>query len=221
MTRQAFAPFVILSFHAVLHSHLDRPDPFIWHHSTSPPHTLRLRVHRGPLFTRPPPFFLIIFRCAMACSWLRRELCMSLAPTAQSARSWKCFIFLYKTAPRFRQVFRSLAAITTTSAFHMHVFSAAGAAKEVLGGQKRIFQILLSSRSASPTLFLCSSLPSLLSCCLPFPLSHPLLVYFQPLLCGISCCPVWSLKSTPAARPGRAGVVPQQGHTAAWDWRAV
>lgn len=29
ITRQALAPIVMLSFHAALHSHLDRPDPFI------------------------------------------------------------------------------------------------------------------------------------------------------------------------------------------------
>lgn len=47
------------------------------------------------------------------------------------------------------------------------------------------------------------------------------LAYFHALLCGISRCPVWNLKSTPAAKPGRAVVIPQQGHTAVWDWRAV
>lgn len=134
-------------------------------------HAPRLRVHRGPLFTRPPPFFHIIFRCAMACSWQRRDLCMSLGPTAQAARSWKTFLFfLYKTAQRFRRVFRGLAAITTTNTFHMHVFSAAGAEKEVLGGHERSFQIPLSSRSVSPTVFL--SLHSF----------SPLLLYFLPLL---------------------------------------
>lgn len=36
MTRQALAPFAILSFHAVLHSHLHPPDPFTWHYRTAP-----------------------------------------------------------------------------------------------------------------------------------------------------------------------------------------
>ena len=154
-------------------------------------HAPRLRVHRGPLFTRPPPFFHIIFRCVMACSWQRRDLCMSLGPTAQGARSWKMFVFfLYKAAQRFRRVFRGLAAITTTSAFHMHVFSAAGAEKEVLGGHER-FQIpdpsLVSLRLSHGFSFL-PLLPSLFLSISPSVsyISSPFSVRAHAVLCEAS-----------------------------------
>lgn len=58
MTCQASALFSILVFffffHTVLHSRLARPDPS---DTTPPPHALQQHVHRGPLFTQPPPFF--------------------------------------------------------------------------------------------------------------------------------------------------------------------
>lgn len=146
--------------------------------------------------------------------------------------------FLSITAPRSRWVFRSLTAIATTRASHMHVFSAVGNEKEVLSGHKIISHPSLVSLCLSHSFPFSSRLHFLsLNAALPLftspavfsspPslsvsfLSHPLLVYFEPQLSEISCCPVWSLKSASAARPGRAGVVPHQGHTAAWDWRAV
>lgn len=59
--------------------------------------------------------------------------------------------------------------------FHMHVFSAAGAEKEVLGGHKRIFQIPLSRLALSLTSFLSfhSFCPLLRSFLLLFPSLFP------------------------------------------------
>lgn len=82
MTRQALAPFGVISFHAVPHSHLDPPDLFI-----PAPHTpLGYLFTGGPLVSRPPPFFSHYSPMCLACSWQRRELCMSLAPTAHTER---------------------------------------------------------------------------------------------------------------------------------------
>lgn len=229
MTRQALVLFVILSLNTVFHSHLNQPDPFIWHRS-NPPHT---RTPLGYMFIGGPYlhgclfFSHIIFGCAMACSWQQRELCMSLAPTAHSAGVENVSFLSGK--PSFRRVFRSLTAIATTSAFHMHVFSAAAAEREELSGHECI-SLCLSYNFSFPSwlcFFFFSPLRCLfyLYCRLSFlvclPLSHLLLIYFHPQPCGILRCPVSSLESAPAARPGRARVVPQQGHTAAWDWRAV
>lgn len=214
MSHWALALCVVPAFPTLLCLHLmDPPDPYICRHSTS----VRPRatcLQRGSIYAAAS-FCSHRFRWTMACSQQWWELHHVFSTHGSEHRCWK------HTSDRFS----GLAAITTRSTSHMHVFSAAGSEKEVLSRHQCIFQIPLSPRSqffSSPLLVISSPavVPPLrflfLSSCLPRSLG-----YFQPLLCRISCCAVYSPTSTPAERPGRVHAIPQQGHTAAWDWRAV
>lgn len=102
--------------------------------------------------------------------------------------------------PRFRRVLGSRAAIAVTGAFHMHVFSAAGAEKEVLGRHKCISDFSLVSLCPFCSfpfpcwllvfffLNLFSPFPLFLLLLLPLPLLLPLFVYPFLALCSYFPC---------------------------------
>ncbi len=128
-----------------------------------PPNPLRQHVHRGPLFTRPPPFFTLFSDVLWHVLGSSRNFACLQRPRHRVLQVENVSFFSTKPAPRFRRIFRGLATITTTGAFRIHVFSAAVAEKEVLSGHERIFQILLSSHSVFPVVSLWVLFPLLLS----------------------------------------------------------
>lgn len=155
MSHWALALCVIPAFPTLLCLHLmDPPDPYICRHSTSvcPWATC---LQRGSIYSAAS-FYSHCFRWAMACSQQWWEL-------HHVHRGWK------HTSDRFS----GLAAITTSSTSHMHVFSAAGSEKEVLSRHQGIFQIPLSSHSQFFFLSLCLLSPLLLSFLLSISSSFP------------------------------------------------